>query len=420
MTGEIMRRSDYATLMFINLKGSKLLTGLFLIIITFILAVGNVFININYNYNNYMDTVFRENMDMRTMLVYREDLNYEQTIDAMMSIEHVVYSYNQRYNYKAVKLDKTLKYDKNNYLYIKPVSLEFSPKIVKGRAIENEGEIICPMYLSKSVTPKTKKDLLSMESYLEKEVVISYESYFIDDMRNPEINNKFQRKLRVVGLYNNVLSYATYSECYMLDSELQEMVKESTTIYSDNFLKDNAVSEDGTYTTVIVDDIDNFMDVKTSLENQGYYITTSSVDTAFVNNLKNFSYKGLIIIAIILVGVLLLYINNIIRSNSNDIGLYKVFGYKENDIVKTLVLQISFLILISYLISLLFINVGIVVTNNIISHYIEYACLSVSLSVIHETIYLCLIILFVMAASILISQKISKMQIRSIFDESSM
>ena len=114
MTGEIMRRSDYATLMFINLKGSKLLTGLFLIIITFILAVGNVFININYNYNNYMDTVFRENMDMRTMLVYREDLNYEQTIDAMMSIEHVVYSYNQRYNYKAVKLDKTLKYDKNN------------------------------------------------------------------------------------------------------------------------------------------------------------------------------------------------------------------------------------------------------------------------------------------------------------------
>ena len=98
-----MKLNDYVRLVFINIKSTKMASVLFLIVSIVILFLGNVFININPNYSAYVEKVFKEDVDMRTILVYKEGLDYESTINDVLKINNVVFSYNQQFNYMNVK-----------------------------------------------------------------------------------------------------------------------------------------------------------------------------------------------------------------------------------------------------------------------------------------------------------------------------
>ena len=156
-----MKLNDYVRLVFINIKSTKMASVLFLIVSIVILFLGNVFININPNYSAYVEKVFKEDVDMRTILVYKEGVDYESTINDVLKINNVVFSYNQQFNYMNVKLDII----SNNELglNIKPATNTFSPTIIMGRKLKDFDEMICPLYLGKVSEPKTREHLISMK-----------------------------------------------------------------------------------------------------------------------------------------------------------------------------------------------------------------------------------------------------------------
>lgn len=411
-----MKFDKYVELVKINIKGTKLSSFLFFIISFFILFLGNVFININPNYNSYINTVFKENLDMRSILVYKEGEDYETTIKNTSKYQNVLFSYNQMYNY--IDVDMNITKNSGNKIAVKPIYDKFSPTIIKGRKIENEGEIICPLYLSNVSAPQTKDDLIYMEKYLEDYVIITYSSLEYDNIKNPTVNQLFEKKLKVVGLYNNTLSTTSYNECYMLNDELIDMVKESKNVYTDNFLENNIIVEDGVFTDIIVDDINNLQQLKLKLIEDGYEVSDKAeIDVNFVNELKDIAYKGLIVVAILLLFILWLFISNIVKNNKNLLAMYKVFGFKEKDLIAMMILQITLLIMSAYIVSLIILVIGVAVANFKISDYINYICLSISIFPMYEILYLIFIICFIVFSSYIITRKISKLQIRRILDE---
>ena len=408
-----MKLNDYVRLVFINIKSTKMASVLFLIVSIVILFLGNVFININPNYSAYVEKVFKEDVDMRTILVYKEGLDYESTINDVLKIDNVVFSYNQQFNYMNVKLDII----SNNELglNIKPATNIFSPTIIMGRGLKSFDEMICPLYLGKVSDPKTREDLISMKKYLNKYVNISYNSYEVDDIRNPKVNKSFNKSIKIVGLYDNVLSSESYNECYMLSEQLIKMVDESQDVYTENFLKDNVVQNTGVFTNVILDDVENLDVVRSELEEKGYVTTEgASFDTSFFNKLKNISYTGLIIVLALLLFVFLIFISSIVKNTKNSIALYKLFGFREKDLIFIMSFQVVFLTCLAYIISLLFLLVSVGILNSIISNYINYSCLSIFISPFHEFIYMLFILVFIVISSYYISRSVSKLQIRRI------
>ena len=408
-----MKLNDYVRLVFINIKSTKMASVLFLIVSIVILFLGNVFININPNYSAYVEKVFKEDVDMRTILVYKEGLDYESTINDVLKINNVVFSYNQQFNYMNVKLDII----SNNELglNIKPATNTFSPTIIMGRKLKDFDEMICPLYLGKVSEPKTREHLISMKKYLNKYVNISYNSYEIDDIRSPKVNKSFNKTIKIVGLYDNVLSSESYNECYMLSEELIKMVDESQDVYTENFLKDNVVQNTGVFTNVILDDVENLGVVRLELEEKGYVTTEgASFDTSFFNKLKNISYTGLIIVLALLLFVFLIFISSVVKNTKNSIALYKLFGFREKDLIFIMSFQVVFLTCLAYIISLLFLLVSVGILNSIISNYINYSCLSIFISLFHEVIYMLFILVFIVISSYYISRSVSKLQIRRI------
>lgn len=412
-----MNFRKYIELVKINIKSTKLSSFLFFIASILVLFLGNIFININPNYNAYINTVFKENLDMRSILVYKEGEDYETTINNTSKYDNVLFSYNQMYNY--IDVDMNITKESGNKIALKPVYDDnFTPTIIRGRQIEDKEEIICPLYLSNVPEPKTKSDLVNMEKFLGDYVSVSYSSLKYDDIKNPTTNEFFEKKMKVVGLYNNTLSITSYNECYMLNDELIGMVNESKNVYTENFLKENVIVEEGVFTDVIVDDITNFQQLKSALIEDGYEVSDKvELDINFVDKLKSFSYTGLIFAAIILNLILWLFISNIIKNNKNSLAMYKVFGIKENDLICIMTLQITLLIISAYIISLIIIVVGVIFINLKISNYINYICLSISIFPMYEILYLLFIICFIIFSSYFITKKISKLEIRGILNE---
>ena len=201
----------------------------------------------------------------------------------------------------------------------------------------------------------------------------------------------------------------------MLSEELIKMVDESQDVYTDNFLKDNVVQNTGVFTNVILDDVANLKEVRSELEEKGYVTTEgASFDTSFFNKLKNISYTGLIIVLALLLFVFLIFISSIVKNTKNSIALYKLFGFREKELIFIMSFQVVFLTCLAYIISLLFLLVSVGVSNSIISNYINYSCLSIFISPFHEFIYMLFILVFIVISSYYISRSVSKLQIRRI------
>ena len=365
-----------------------------------------------------MYTVFEKNVDMRTIQVYNENLDYDETITEVMKYKHVLYAYNHDYNFITVQLDITTKQDKNNFLHLKPVNNIFSPIIEKGRKVEKENEMVCPMYLSIKEIPKTRKDLIPMSRYLNKYVNLSYSSYLYgDSITDVEVAEDFNKKVKIVGLYDNSFSVETYNECYMLDTQLKQMNLESRNVYSDEFLKDNIMNENGVFTTAIVDKSENVSKLVKRLNDDGYLVTTSYFDNSFANKAIYLTYGSFIFIGIIVTMMLLVYITNSIKKDKFDIALYKVFGYSKQDISNIVLVKIVSVTILAFLISLILIIIGIIIANNIIQNNIEYGMLNISISIFRELMFILFIFLVFIFISQYITKKIIKLEVKDILNE---
>ena len=348
-----MKIRDYIDISFRIIKGHKLSSIIIIVFLTFLLLLGNILINVSYNWDKYMDDTIKENILARTYFVLNQDqVNGEITdlgkiIEDLRKFPHIVHSYNQQYSQVDVFIDDIYpQNDYNNHIVMNTVTDTFSPNITEGRRVEDEDEIICPRYLRKNFDATKTSETIDMAEYLNKELTISYVKLHFTDVFEADIEKEYTKKVKLVGIYDNIPSLITFNECYMLEDVVREMFIETEPTYSEEFLEDNQVWTYGTATEVIVDELENMDLVERELTDAGYYVHKSglSFDYATINTIKTYAIVGFIILLVIMFIIFNIYINIFIRKKKHNISLYKTFGYSKKQITILFLLQILYFI----------------------------------------------------------------------------
>lgn len=423
-----MKIKDYLILPLKFIFWNRWSSIIIIIFLFLIFILGHILINVGYNYDKYVNDSVNKNILARTYFIFNEDqlagkeTNLEKIVFDVRKIPHVIHSYNDQYaTLMAANIDEVNSKNEDKTLYIKTVTDSFSPSISLGRKVKNESEIICPRFLKASNDAKSTKDVISMEKFLNKEITLSYYQFYWETPSRPKIANTFHKKVKLVGVFDNVLSLETYNECYMKEEIVRKMFLEREDIYSQEFLAGNYVYSDGNATEVIVDELKNMESVKNELIKAGYDVSDVglSFDWKFINKIKKISlvvFFALLVVILIVFGI---YINIFLKKQKNFIALYKNFGYSNHHLSIIYKIQILYYSLISFILSLLVCLIGVKIANRIISYNLEYFYVRLSVSIWLEFVFFFFIIGIIYLVSGKINKKISSFEIREIFNEDS-
>ena len=421
-----MKLKDYLLLGFKNIKLYKLQSIIFVIVLTSMLLLGNVFLNVSYTVNTYYDNIAKYSINARRGTIHKHYLvnnkiefaPYDEVINSVLTYDHVIYASNSSYNVvnTNIDLEGAINYDETIYLY--PYMKTYPEKLIYGKGVESDSEIICPRYLGVTNSIKTKDDLIDMKDYLNKEIPFSFYKIVFQD-KNHTNNIKLDKiNFKLVGIFeNNPFDNDSYSRCY-IDSNLAEKLYEETKIvYTEEYLKafNMEICYGGAAADFIVDTPENFKEVYKKLEEDGYDVGNGYfIDYNWANAMFNFAYILFFIAFILIIFTIGIYTSINLKKRKTDIALYKTFGYKNKDIGRILFMQLLILFLISFILNIIISLVGIVIGNNIISYYIELGGFYLTISFIREVLYFTVIMIVMYVVFKETCNSVNRLQIRNI------
>ncbi len=421
-----MEIKDYLLLGFRNIRLYKLQSIIFVIVLTIMLLLGNVFLNFSYTVNTYYDNIAKYSVDARSRGVhkgffngkYYENLPYDEVINNVLTYDHVIYAANYDYNVVYTNVDLKELPNSDRTIYFFPYMKTYPEKLIYGKGVEIDNEIICPRYLATKEEFKTKDDLTDMKKYLNKEITFKfYRTVFQDKNHIYNVSlNKMNFKL--VGIFeNNPFDYDSYHRCY-IDSDLAHKLHEETKIiYSDEYLKalNMEISYGGSAADFIVDTTENLDSVVNKLKEDGYDVSDGYfIDYNATNAMFNFVYLLFFIAFILIVFTIGIYTSINLKKRKTDIALYKTFGYKNKDIGRILFMQLLILFLISFILNIIIALIGIKIGNNIISYYIELGGFYLTISFIREVLYFTVIMIVMYVVFKETCNSVNRLQIRNI------
>ena len=404
-----------------NLFAQKPLFIISFLIMTFLFILATISIELPYNLSSFIDTLVNGDLYGRKLYVYKFDTPYADMLENLAKYNHVSYVYNSDYN--AINGDMKINDDiPVTNILIYPTNAEISPLITSGRPLNKKGEIVCPRYLATN-NKKTKDDLVDLSEYVGQKVNLSYYQLVwktISEKDDPEAQGKtFTKDLTLVGVYDTTLSVFSSYECYMLEAELLNMKEESKSIYTEKFLENNGVTENGSSSVVIVDKASNVDKVISELTKDDYLVSKAlEFDFTIVNLIKIISYIVFIVILIIIIVTIIIYLKKIISNQKYNISLYKIFGYNNKEIKSIITLETSIITLMSFITSLIVIEVFILIVNNHTSNLL-YNLLSVyklKISLLYEIILVIIIIPLLYLITKKITNKINKINIKELIE----
>ena len=421
-----MKIKDYLLLGFRNIRLYKLQSIIFVIVLTIMLLLGNVFLNFSYTVNTYYDNIAKYSINARRGTIHKHYLvnnkiefaPYDEVINSVLTYDHVIYAANSSYNVVITNIDLDVIKDKDNLLYLYPYMKTYPEKLIYGRGVEKDNEIICPRYLGKTSPIKTKDDLIDMKDYLDKEIPFSFYKIVFQDKNHTNSIKLDKINFKLVGIFENTpIDYDSYRICY-IDSNLAEKLYEETKIvYTEEYLKafNMEICYGGAAADFIVDTPENFKEVYKKLEEDGYDVGNGYfIDYNWANAMFNFAYILFFIAFILIIFTIGIYTSINLKKRKTDIALYKTFGYKNKDIGRILFMQLLILFLISFILNIIISLVGIVIGNNIISYYIELGGFYLTISFIREVLYFVVIMIVMYVVFKETCNSVNRLQIRNI------
>ena len=231
----------------------------------------------------------------------------------------------------------------------------------------------------------------------------------------------YNKKVKLVGLYDDGYSSGMFNECYMLEDDTKEIVQDSWPIYSNEYLSNVVVEENALSTFVLVDKIENLDSVSNELVNNGY-----TVDKKFlVNNnlLKNIVTISKILFAIMLFlssFIFYLYLKNLMKAKKNKIGLYKCFGYSNKQISIIILLEILLIFIIAMLLSRLLLQFIIFLANNQIDKILDFAYIDLKVYFVPQILFIVLSTIILIILSITAIRKVYKLEVSMILNENNL
>lgn len=286
-----------------NIKKTKNIVFIFInVILIFIILICFTIIKFTNDY----DYATKNNIEGRTILVSSNtDLN-------LLNNEHIIFV-----SYDKYRFGYSFFYNSDNYIYIKALTDKNYLKIIDGNNLSNSGDMVC----SKKLYPYEYSSNMDFSKTIDSKKLI--EKNISDGNYN----------FKVVGTFANI-EMEEANICY---------------VSVDDF--DKFPIEPYNQIMIIVDDINNYNDVLNYLKNNNVsYIVPVSVDETIIY-LKEIP---LFIMSIIILIILLISFNFIKKNINNDsmyIGLLKIYGDTNNNIIKYFICNYLIINTISFIIS---------------------------------------------------------------------
>ena len=413
-----MRLRDYFNEVICYLKSQKIKVSLLIAFFTLLFLVFNILLQVSANFTQLFNDYTKNYSEARSLLVYK-DINYSNIVSDLINREHVVIVYNQDYNMATGYLNID---NKKIYVNIKPLNNIYSPKIISGRKVIDSNEMICPKYLAKNISDLTTiSDVINMKDYVDKELNLSYKKEKFRDLYTIDTLKEYSRKIKIVGLYDDGYSMGMFYDCYMLDETIKEIVEEERIVYSDEYLSQVKVEDNGLATSVLVDKLENVDTVSKQLKEDGYIVERQlSMKTELLENINLIS-KALTIIMFLFISIIfVIYLGNMIKKQKRDIGLYKLFGFTNRQITNMIIFKVLTIIILSIVLEGVIIMFLLEKANLEIDKILNYAYIDLKLFLAPQFIFIVFTILLIILISKLVMNKVCKLEVGNILNENNL
>lgn len=355
-------------------------------------------ITIKKSMNSYINNNFKYNINFRTL----ELLNPDEIDDIkkMENFDHVVVVYKMSEYIASVTFDDYKNDNLDGDVKLIAYSNKLMPDIIKGKMVENDNDIICPINIitDSSVGARedlSKNDYINLEKKIGAKIGITYYN----------IKNKtaYADELIIKGLYDPSIYVLDKNTCFASNKKIEEInINRNSYIDSKELMF---------LPRIIIDNYDNVKIVKDNLIKDGYIVNEMSNFDISLINLINIG--GSIIIIISLLGLFIIIILSTLKSiknNKEELVILKILGFKEKDIFGIKYNEMFLKISLSMLIGLI---IYLILYEYIYSLINETIALNFKLEFAYEfIIYYILIIVFIF---IFVYKKIYK-NIREIRD----
>ncbi|SDC61417.1 ABC-type transport system, involved in lipoprotein release, permease component [Pelagirhabdus alkalitolerans] len=332
-------------------KNNIILSTLMIILLIFTISISN-------SLGDFVNSSILKTFDHRTLLVHTDDDNdREKAIDLLSNHPNIVENYPWISNSGGnVKLEKD---NKEGDIYIRPSLDETSPNVKKGNDLSGESKnmAIIPETFALDASLNTniidtddQLEYINGRDYIGEKITLQYTDYS-DGITNP---SEDEYEFEVAGTYDITETFDSPNTVYIPYNDLQKL--------NEGFESE----EDVSIIAAVVDDYDNISKVQSFLSNEGYRFMMRS-EVGFIGNL---SLLIQIIGFSLLAFGLTISMSNIIGNNisninerKSDIGILKIVGYKNTQILKIFLLENLFVFVISSVISLAFSMLSLILLN---------------------------------------------------------
>ena len=413
-----MRLRDYFNEVICYLKSQKIKVSLLIAFFTLLFLVFNILLQVSANFTQLFNDYTKNYSEARSLLVYK-DINYSNIVSDLINREHVVIVYNQDYNMATGYLNID---NKKIYVNIKPLNNIYSPKIISGRKVNDSNEMVCPKYLAKNISDLTTiSDVINMKDYVDKELNLSYKKEIFRDLYTIDTIKEYSRKIKIVGLYDDGYSTGMFYDCYMLDETLKEIVEEERIVYSDEYLSQVKVEDNGLATSVLVDKLENVDTVSKQLKEDGYIVERQlAIKTELLENINLISKILTVIMFLFISIIFVIYLGNMIKKQKRDIGLYKLFGFTNRQITNIIIFKVLTIIVLSIVLEGVIIMFLLEKANLEIDKILNYAYIDLKLFLAPQFIFIVFTILLIILISKLVMNKVCKLEVGNILNENNL
>lgn len=413
-----MKLRDYFNEVICYLKSQKIKVSLLIAFFTLLFLVFNILIQVSANFTQLFNDYTKNYSEARSLFVYK-DINYSNIVSDLINREHIAIVYNQDYNMATGYLNID---NKKIYVNIKPLNNIYSPKIISGRKVNDSNEMICPKYLAKNISDLTTiSDVINMKDYVDKELNLSYKKEIFRDLYTIDTIKEYSRKIKIVGLYDDGYSTGMFYDCYMLDETLKEIVEEERIVYSDEYLSQVKVEENGLSTSVVVDKLENVDAVSKQLKEDGYIVERQlAIKTELLENINLISKILTVIMFLFISIIFVIYLGNMIKKQKRDIGLYKLFGFTNRQITNIIIFKVLTIIILSIVLEGVIIMFLLEKANLEIDKILNYAYIDLKLFLVPQFIFIVFIIMLIILISRLVINKVCKLEVGNILNENNL
>lgn len=359
----------------------------------------------------YYYKVLQNSIASRTLMVNKND-DYEVEIPEISNLEHVSYVTEWKFNSIVTgSADYLNQEELETNIVFNPLLEKDEIKIINGRNILQDGEAICPAkfypynivvnnngQLVEKVYPNK---IIKGKSLINKQLTV-----FSDNVENSNI------EVKIVGTYDSYSNMKEMDTCYISKTDFEKMLSP----YSGYGIKHH---EDGTEEKkyyahsgllVRVDNYKNTKEVIETLRILGYTATESfNFDTNSLNFLYYIPLFIILVTTVITVSIMYNYIKKKIIYHLKHYAILLSFGFSKKDIQKINFYENIFLILISFILSIvIYLILYYIIINNLFSTLYYYST-KVNIPYIHIIIFFILLISIIL----LINNNILKKRINN-------